>query len=155
MELASERILNAALFNLCLVEVGRGGGVGGVKMPTKVLWLKYKSLSICWECSDAARPEKQLAVPGLCQRSRSRLNSAIHCNPSALRWSDKKTLEESGEELPSARNYISVIFRDLEGEGRAVLPAAVRADGETPHQGHTACPGRAGKAQEREIKTMK
>ena len=114
-------------------------------MPTKVLWLKYKSPSICCECGDAARPEKQQSVPGLCRRSRGRLSSWIHCNPSALHWSDKKTLEESGEELPSAHNYISVTFRNLAGEGRAVLPDAVRADGETPRRGHTVCPGRAGK----------
>lgn len=123
-------------------------------MPTKVLWLKYKSPSICRECGDAARPEKQRVVPGLCRRIRGRLSSWIHCNPSALRWTDKKTREESGEELPSARNYISVTCRNLEGEGRAVLPDAVRADGETPRRGHTVCPNRAGKAQERENKTM-
>lgn len=117
-------------------------------MPTKVLWLKYKS----------AASAAMLHVPRsseLCRQSRGRLSSRIHCNPSALRWSDKKTLEESGEELPSAHNYISVTFRNLEREGRAVLPDAVRADGETPRWGHTVCPGRAGKAQERETKPMK
>lgn len=124
-------------------------------MPAEVLWLKYKSPSICWEHGDAARPEKQRAVPGLCRQSRGWLSSRMHCNPSALRWSDKKTLEEPGEELPSARNYISVTFRNLEGEGRAVLPDAVHADGETPRRGHTVRLGRAGKMQERENKTSK
>lgn len=49
----------------------------------------------------------------------------------------------------------SVMFRNPEGEGKAVLPDAVCADGETPQWGYTVCPGRARRAQEKENKTMK
>lgn len=117
MELASERILNAALFNLWLVEAVRGGG----KCPQKFYgW----NINPCQSAVSAA----MLHVPRSSRLCWGRLSSLTHCNPPALHWSDKETLEESRERLPSAPNYIPVTFWNLEGEGSAVLPDDMHAN---------------------------